>query len=806
MNACPPDLYTTLPLAAAEELDALCDAFERAWRDESQSPRLDDFFAGLAGDLQTAALLELLPIELAYRQRRGETISLPDYEMRYPAAAPYLPLWSQPATEAAAKPKTHERSLQPGDRFGKYTIVAWLGAGGMGDVYRAVDPTLGREVAIKIVHTRYQWSPEALARLSVEARALAALNHPQIVTVHELAEHQGVAFLALELLQGETLAARLRRGPIPAGETLDIADHLAAALAAAHDKQIVHRDLKPQNIFLTEEGAKILDFGLARLADGDTLPTTPLASDTSVSIASPDTRAGSRLGTTGYMSPEQIRGEAIDARTDVFALGCVLFEMLHGRQPFIKDTVYDTDAATLAAPLAMPSPADRLAADLAPLIVRCLHKSPAQRYAAARDVAADLAQVRKRQATRANRWRRLPERFALVGILLLVAVLGGWLWNQWRFDSRVRRLVAELQQHEQAKDLDRMKIVVRELQGLQARDAGGLIDKLIRGTIENDSRQEYVLGYLQLEAGTQESIDSAIEHFQNAIDEDATFAPAKVGLGECYYALSNAYRPPTEMMPMVQAAAVRALDIDPNSAAAHVLLGLYQHRYEWKWKQAKAHFDEALRLDPDLTMAHHQYGFSLVLQRQFDEGIHHLQQALAHDPDSARIHTDLALAYLYQQEWDASERELREALANDPQFFPALWARGALHMHQGKLSQARDELEAALELDDSPEAKAELAYCLAKMGDTSAAQAIAGELESRPKGQHVPAAAIAVANLGGGKQSHTTAIAHLKTATADKDEWLVWLAVDPVFADLQDDPGFQAIRSRVGLWKQQPLP
>jgi tetratricopeptide (TPR) repeat protein len=803
MNACPPDLYTTLPLAAAEELDALCDAFEQAWKDDSgMRPRLDEFLAGVTGDMQTAAIMELLPIELAYRRRLGEAISLTDYAERYPAAAPYLPLWSQPATDAAAKSKSHERALKPGDRFGKYTIVAWLGAGGMGDVYRAVDPTLGREVAIKIVHTRYQWSPEALARLSVEARALAALNHPHIVTVHELAEHQGVAYLALELLEGQTLAARLRRGNVTAAEILDIAEHLAAALSAAHDKQIVHRDLKPQNIFLTDEGAKILDFGLARLADGDNLPTTPLAGDTSVTIASPDTRAGSRLGTTGYMSPEQIRGEAIDARTDVFALGCVLYEMLHGRQPFIKETVHDTDAATLAAPLHMPLAANRLAADLAPIIVRSLHKVPAQRYAAAHEVAADLAQVRQRQATRANRWRRLPERFALVGILLLVVVLGSWIGMQWRFDYLVRTEVAELKQSTQVGDLDRMKIAVCKLQKLQQRDRGGLIGEIILGAFPVDqlAQREYVLGYLRLEAGKQEDIEDAIVHFETAREENRKFAAAEVGLGECYYALSNAYRRPTEMMPKVRAAAERALVIDPKSAAAQVLLGLVEHRYEWKWANAEAHFERALKLDPDLTMAHHQYGFSLVLQTQFDSGIDHLRQALVRDPQSARIHTDLALAYLYQKQWKQSEREIDAALAIDPKYFPALWTRGVLHMHQGNWSRAQRELELALQEDDSPEAMAELAFCLGKMGDTSAAQSIADELESRPKGQHVPAAALAVARLGGGNQNHAAAIAHLKTAITNRDEWLVWLAVDPVFDDLKADSRFQDIRSTIGLW------
>ncbi|HZN32397.1 MAG TPA: serine/threonine-protein kinase, partial [Pirellulaceae bacterium] len=426
------DPFTTLPLADAERLDKVCDAFEAAWRDENgEPPRLDEFLTPLDAEMQSAALLELLPIELAYLKQRGRPISPSDYRRRFPTAAPYLEQW------LADYPQTAARQLACGERFAKYTITAFVDAGGMGELYRANDAVLGREVAIKVLLRRYRWSPEALARISTEARALAALNHPHIVTVHELAEHEGVAYIAMEFLEGQTLADRLEEGPLPPDEALGIASALARALATAHEKQIIHRDLKPKNIFLTAAGpTKVLDFGLARLAE---MQAEPAGSDTSPVAASGNgTATGSRLGTTGYMSPEQIHGQSVDARTDIFSFGCVLFEMLLGSPAFKRGSSAETDEATLHAPLPQPaSAAGGLAESLYGVCERCLRKSPAERYASALQLTQELAEIETSHAQRRGRTLRHIEHSLLAAACILLVGLGIWWWQRSAEQARL---------------------------------------------------------------------------------------------------------------------------------------------------------------------------------------------------------------------------------------------------------------------------------------------------------------------------------------------------------------------------------
>src|SRR4029079_17895595 len=231
--------------------------------------------------------------------------------------------------------------LTPATRLGPYEIIAPLGAGGMGEVYRARDTRLEREVAIKALPAPFAADPERLARFRREAQTLASLNHPNIAAVYGLEEVSGTPYLVLELVEGETLAGHLARGPLPAAEALRLGVHVAAALEAAHERGIVHRDLKPGNIMITPRGAaKVLAFGRAK-SDG---PLSP-GSDSSVApTRAPDpaaTVAGAVLGTVAYMSPEQARGRPVDRRTDVWAFGCVLFECLAGRPAFGGDTPSD---------------------------------------------------------------------------------------------------------------------------------------------------------------------------------------------------------------------------------------------------------------------------------------------------------------------------------------------------------------------------------------------------------------------------------------------------------------------------------
>jgi serine/threonine protein kinase len=250
----------------------------------------------------------------------------------------------------------------------------------MGEVYRARDTRLDRDVAIKVLPELVSSSPERLQRFEVEAKAAAALNHPNILAVYQMGTYAGVPYLVSELLEGKTLAESVRRGPLPLRKAIDYGVQIAQGLAAAHEKGIVHRDLKPDNLFVTKEGrVKILDFGLAKVV----APRDPAAS------AAPTlTMPGVAMGTVGYMSPEQVRGLETDYRTDIFAFGAILYEMVMGKRTFERSTSADTMSAILNED---PEPISELAPEtpvgLQRVVLRCLEKNPEQRFQSASDLA-----------------------------------------------------------------------------------------------------------------------------------------------------------------------------------------------------------------------------------------------------------------------------------------------------------------------------------------------------------------------------------------------------------------------------------
>src|ERR1700681_300147 len=236
--------------------------------------------------------------------------------------------------------------LAAGTKLGTYEVRSAIGAGGMGEVYQAHDTKLGRDVAIKVLPEAFAHDPEKLSRFQREAKLLASLNHPNIATIHGLEDSNGTSYLVMELVPGETLAQRIKRdGAVPVEETLVIAKQIAEALEAAHEKEIIHRDLKPANVKLTPEGkVKVLDFGLAKAFAGDT-STEDMGNSPTLSMAA--TMQGTILGTAAYMSPEQARGKVVDKRTDIFAFGAVLYELLTGKQTFHGEDVTDILAAVV---------------------------------------------------------------------------------------------------------------------------------------------------------------------------------------------------------------------------------------------------------------------------------------------------------------------------------------------------------------------------------------------------------------------------------------------------------------------------
>ena len=284
-------------------------------------------------------------------------------------------------------------TLATGTRLGHYEILSPLGAGGMGEVYRAKDPRLGREVALKVLPEALAQDRERLSRFEQEARAASALNHPNIVTIHEIGREGDVAFIAMELVDGKTVRELIASGPMPVRRLLNVAAQIADGLSKAHAAGIVHRDLKPENVMVSTDGfVKILDFGLAKLVE----PASGEASAMLTMTAQP-TQPGTVLGTVGYMSPEQASGEPLDFRSDQFSLGSIVYEMATGKKAFQRKTAAETMAAIIRE---QPEPVGRLRTDLPSpvqwILERCLSKDREDRYASTKDLARDLVGVRDR--------------------------------------------------------------------------------------------------------------------------------------------------------------------------------------------------------------------------------------------------------------------------------------------------------------------------------------------------------------------------------------------------------------------------
>src|SRR5581483_2941098 len=320
--------------------------------------------------------------------------------------------------------------LAPRSLLDSYEIIAPLGAGGMGEVYRARDAALKRHVAIKVLPEYWSRDPERLRRFEQEAQATAALNHPNIVSIFHVGQYDGSPYIVTELLQGETLRDRLRKGPMRLREVLDYGVEVARGLVAAHDAGVVHRDLKPDNIFVTKDGRiKILDFGLAKLNPA----LAASANGTAVTFQS-QTNPGQVLGTVGYMAPEQVRGQVADARSDIFAVGVILYEMLTGKPAFRKSTSAETMTAILNEdPPVISQIAPSVPPGLQRIVNRCLAKSPEQRFQHASDLGFALESLSDSNASTVTtvnqevpgkRWIWLAA--AIVAIAIVVALVLWW--------------------------------------------------------------------------------------------------------------------------------------------------------------------------------------------------------------------------------------------------------------------------------------------------------------------------------------------------------------------------------------------
>ena len=331
-----------------------------------------------------------------------------------------------PALEVAAKALANKQTQSMvGREIGSYKILALLGKGGMGEVYRAEDTRLRREVAVKMLPAAFATDADRLRRFEQEARAAGRLNHPNVLAIYDVGTHEESPYIVSELLEGETLRDRMKGTALPPRKAMEYALQIARGLAAAHEKGIVHRDLKPENLFLTKDGrVKILDFGLAKL-----LPKLNPAMGSEVSTQMLKTGPGTVMGTMGYMSPEQVRGEAADHRSDLFTFGAIFYEMLSGRRLFQGKSAIETMSAILKEePPELSKTTSNIAPGLEHIVRRCLEKTPEQRFQAASDLAFDLEELlgsTSSPLTPARGTKRQPRTSRLGGGNLLLSAGAG---------------------------------------------------------------------------------------------------------------------------------------------------------------------------------------------------------------------------------------------------------------------------------------------------------------------------------------------------------------------------------------------
>src|SRR5882724_8806250 len=332
--------------------------------------------------------------------------------------------------------------LTPGTRLGSYEIIAPIGAGGMGEVYRARDLRLDRDVAIKVLPEQFAKDADALLRFEREAKAVAALSHSNILAIHDIGDVKGVHFAVMELLEGQTIRERVRHSAIPWRKAGEIGLAVAEALAVAHAKGIIHRDIKPENLFLTSDGrVKVLDFGLARVTRPGSSATASNTTDGGV-LADAETQVvnttpGIVVGTMGYMSPEQLRGDVVDGRSDIFSLGCVLYEMVAGQKAFSRKTSAESISAILNEdPAELAGSGKQVPPDFDRIIAHCVEKKPADRFQSARDLAFALRTIsstsgvfqpvvpRPKSRVRRTAW------MAGAGVVLLLSAILLWVWSR----------------------------------------------------------------------------------------------------------------------------------------------------------------------------------------------------------------------------------------------------------------------------------------------------------------------------------------------------------------------------------------
>jgi serine/threonine protein kinase/TolB-like protein/tetratricopeptide (TPR) repeat protein len=722
---------------------------------------------------------------------------------------------------------------RPGDdlggrSLGSYRLLSRIGAGAMGEVYAAHDEKLNRRVAVKLIAKDVARDVDRLQRFRQEAHAASSLNHPNIVVVHDVGELEERPFIVTELVEGVTLRQRLKAGPLSVPDAIEIALQVTSALAAAHARGLVHRDIKPENVMLRPDGyVKVVDFGLAKLARAE---HAPVAGAASTGLTQP----GHAAGTPAYMSPEQARAEPVDARTDVFSVGAVLYEMVTGRLPFTGES----HAVIFSEILGQTPPAPALLNPHVPplldrLITKALEKDRELRYQSVADMRADLLRLRRESdvdrpaATRdgvqrpiaAGEWRGRFGRRAQIALALVLlgsalAAISTVRWNgpmaepretramlavlpfenlseddgqEYFADGLTEEMTAQLGQLQPAKlgviartstsrykrtkataaqigqelDVDylldgsvrrvgdRVRVIAqlvdaskqtqlwsetyerpvtdvlhiqREIADLLVRSLSIQLLPARAGTsaarsVNPESYDKYLLGLHEIGKGTRDGGTKAIGYFKEALAKNPEHARIHAALAQAYTAVTTYYSSPTEVMPLAREAALRALALDPNLAAAHVTLANVRLLFDWDWSASEREYLRALEINPNLPEANLGYATYLATLGRFDEAIARVKQAYRFDPLALESRNEALWIYYFSGRLRETVEQSQRTIDLEPAAGLPYAMLALAHADLGERADAIRAAETAVRLGaNSPTILTTTASALARAG------------------------------------------------------------------------------------------
>ncbi len=733
-----------------------------------------------------------------------------------------------------------------------YKILAKIGEGGMGVVYKAEDTKLKRTVALKFPPPELMKDKEAKERFVQEAQAAAALDHPNICTVYEINESEDQTYIAMAYVEGHSLKEKMKTRQLELDEALDITSQVAEGLRAAHKKGIIHRDIKPANIMLTEEGlAKIMDFGLAKLSWGVDL-----------------TKTATIMGTVAYMSPEQATGTEISHRTDIWSLGCILYEMLAGQRPF-KST--HDQAAIYSILNEEPEPIASLRKDLPVgfemILHACLQKDPRNRYRDMEALLSDLRSIDLEDRTQVLTAVHALEESPSIAILPFVNMSAD-PENEYFSDGLSEAILNSLTKIEDFKVVARTSAFSFKGKDVDIRDIGKQLDvnkvlegsvqkagnrlritaqlinvsdgyhlwserfdrnmddvfaiqdeislaivdnlkiKLLKGektklvkhhTNDPEAYNYYLKGRYFYNKRTEENVKRSVEYYEQALEKDPKFALAYAGLADTYATFGfYHWLPIEEAGSKAKEFALKGLEVDDSVGETHAAYANYIMWFEFKWAEAEKEYKKAIELSPSDVEARHMYAHVLECLGRFDEAIAEMGKALELEPLQINLNHCMGNILFFSGDYNGAIEMFQKTIEMDPSFPLQYFWLGRVFLQAGALQKAIEIFEQGTEF---PTVNANvlgglgLAYALADR-EKDAMEKI-DQLEKLSKEKYVDATPFAYIYMGLGNIDKT--FEYLEKGFEIGDMYLFYLPIDPVFKELHDDPRFKALLKKMDL-------